>query len=30
MEPTANRSYAWIFLLMKVIRNSRGGSSWSR
>jgi hypothetical protein len=30
MEPTANRPYAQISLLMNAARNSRGGSSWSR
>lgn len=30
MEPTANRPYAQISLHMNAIRNSRGGSSYSR
>jgi hypothetical protein len=30
MEPTANRPYAQISLLMNATRKSRGGSSCSR
>jgi hypothetical protein len=30
MEPTADRPYAHVFMLINATRNSRGGSSCSR